>query len=39
MNVDGVSPTARALGRISGKLLVAELGPARSGFGRGPAAG
>jgi deazaflavin-dependent oxidoreductase (nitroreductase family) len=33
-----VSPAARALGRISGKLLVAELGPARPGFGRGPAA-
>ena len=35
---DGISPAARLLGRLSGKLLVAELGEPRSGFGRGPAA-
>ena len=33
----GASPVARALGRLSGKLLVAELGEQRPGFGRGPA--
>jgi deazaflavin-dependent oxidoreductase (nitroreductase family) len=38
-SANGVSPAARALGRISGKLLVAELGQPRPGFGRGPAAG
>jgi deazaflavin-dependent oxidoreductase (nitroreductase family) len=29
---------ARVLGRLSGRVLLAELGPASSGFGRGPAA-
>jgi len=29
---------ARMIGRLSGKLLVAELGERQSGFGRGPAA-
>jgi deazaflavin-dependent oxidoreductase (nitroreductase family) len=29
---------ARVLGRLSGKVLLAELGPASAGFGRGPAA-
>ncbi len=31
-----VSPVARGLGRLSGKLLVAELGEEFGGFGRGP---
>jgi deazaflavin-dependent oxidoreductase (nitroreductase family) len=35
---DGVSAVARGLGRLSGKLLVAELGPRVGGFGRGPGA-
>ena len=30
---------ARALGRLSGKVLLAELGEPASGFGRGPRAG
>jgi deazaflavin-dependent oxidoreductase (nitroreductase family) len=30
---------AMALGRLTGRVLVARLGPARPGFGRGPAAG
>jgi hypothetical protein len=34
-----VSPIARAFGRVSGKLLVAELGPPAPGFGRGPRPG
>jgi deazaflavin-dependent oxidoreductase (nitroreductase family) len=34
---DGVSPVARSLGRLSQKLLVAELGAPEPGFGRGPA--
>ncbi len=34
----GVSRAARALGRVSGKLLVAELSDPLPGFGRGPAA-
>jgi deazaflavin-dependent oxidoreductase (nitroreductase family) len=29
---------ARVLGRLSGSVLLAELGPAAPGFGRGPAA-
>ena len=36
---DGVSALARRVGRLSGKLLVAELGPPEPGFGRGPKAG
>jgi deazaflavin-dependent oxidoreductase (nitroreductase family) len=31
-----VSPVGRAIGRLSDKLLVAELGERRPGFGRGP---
>jgi deazaflavin-dependent oxidoreductase (nitroreductase family) len=31
-----ISPLARHLGRLSQKLLVAELGKPQSGFGRGP---
>jgi deazaflavin-dependent oxidoreductase (nitroreductase family) len=34
-----VPPIARAFGRASGKILVAELGPPAPGFGRGPRAG
>jgi deazaflavin-dependent oxidoreductase (nitroreductase family) len=34
----GLSATARRLGRTTGKLLVAELGAAAGGFGRGPRA-
>jgi deazaflavin-dependent oxidoreductase (nitroreductase family) len=37
-SANGISTIARQLGRISGKLLVAELGEPRPGFGRGPAA-
>lgn len=33
------SPVARAVGRASGKLLLARLGEPRPGWGRGPAAG
>jgi deazaflavin-dependent oxidoreductase (nitroreductase family) len=36
---DGISPIGRAVGRISGRVLVASLGAAASGFGRGPGAG
>ncbi len=36
---DGISPVARSLGRLTGKVLVASLGEAHPGFGRGPAAG
>jgi deazaflavin-dependent oxidoreductase (nitroreductase family) len=32
----GLSAPARRFGRSSGKLLVGELGPPASGFGRGP---
>jgi hypothetical protein len=32
----GVSAVARSLGRLSQKLLVAELGARADGFGRGP---
>jgi deazaflavin-dependent oxidoreductase (nitroreductase family) len=35
----GLSAPARRFGRASGKLLIAELGPAAAGFGRGPRAG
>ncbi len=35
---DGVSPLARQFGRLSGKLLVAELYGPEQGFGRGPSA-
>lgn len=35
-HADGVSVVARRLGRLSKKLLVAELGARTSGFGRGP---
>jgi deazaflavin-dependent oxidoreductase (nitroreductase family) len=33
---DGVSAAARQLGRLSDRLLVAELGTGAPGFGRGP---
>lgn len=33
-----VSPLGRAYGRLSGKVLVAELGEPAAGFGRGPGA-
>ena len=33
---DGISPVARHLGRLSHKLLIADLGNPLSGFGRGP---
>jgi hypothetical protein len=36
---DGISRAGRAYGRLSGKVLVAELGEPSAGFGRGPAAG
>jgi deazaflavin-dependent oxidoreductase (nitroreductase family) len=42
---EGISPIGRAVGRVSGRVLVASLGDAGSGsgsgagFGRGPAAG
>lgn len=35
-DAEGVSGLARGLGRVSRKLLVAELGPPAKGFGRGP---
>lgn len=35
---EGISAAARAAGRLSETLLVAELGDARPGFGRGPVA-
>lgn len=35
----GISPLGRMLGRLSGRVLVASLGDAAPGFGRGPAAG
>jgi len=35
---EAISGPARVLGRLSGKVLLAELGPAAPGFGRGPAA-
>jgi deazaflavin-dependent oxidoreductase (nitroreductase family) len=35
----GISSRARLFGRISGSLLVGELGPPEHGFGRGPRAG
>jgi deazaflavin-dependent oxidoreductase (nitroreductase family) len=35
----GLSGAARRYGGVSGKLLVAELGPPAPGFGRGPRAG
>jgi deazaflavin-dependent oxidoreductase (nitroreductase family) len=34
-----ISRVAAVVGRVSQKLLVAELGPAQAGFGRGPLAG
>jgi deazaflavin-dependent oxidoreductase (nitroreductase family) len=34
----GISPLARAAGRLSGKLLVGSLSEPKTGFGRGPAA-
>lgn len=34
-----LSAPARRIGRLSGKLLVAELGGPQPGFGRGPRAG
>jgi deazaflavin-dependent oxidoreductase (nitroreductase family) len=34
----GLSAPARRFGRVSGSLLVAELGPRAAGFGRGPQA-
>ncbi len=36
--VGGISVAARVLGRMTDKLLVAELGEAEPGFGRGPGA-
>jgi deazaflavin-dependent oxidoreductase (nitroreductase family) len=36
---DGVPRIARAVGMLSRKLLVAQLGDPKPGFGRGPAAG
>jgi deazaflavin-dependent oxidoreductase (nitroreductase family) len=33
-----ISPVARWVGRLSGKVLVADLGPPANGFGRGPKA-
>ena len=36
---EGISPLGRVVGRISGRVLVANLGDAGSGFGRGPAPG
>jgi deazaflavin-dependent oxidoreductase (nitroreductase family) len=38
-SADGISAAGRAYGRISGDVLVAELGQRRPGFGRGPSAG
>lgn len=35
-SADGLSPAARAYARVSGKVLVAELGDPLAGFGRGP---
>jgi deazaflavin-dependent oxidoreductase (nitroreductase family) len=35
----GISPPARALGRVAQHLLVAQLGEQSPGFGRGPTAG
>lgn len=35
-HADGASGVARGLGRLSGKLLVAELGAGAEEFGRGP---
>ncbi len=35
----GISPLGRVVGRLSGRVLVASLGDAAPGFGRGPAAG
>jgi deazaflavin-dependent oxidoreductase (nitroreductase family) len=35
-DADGVSAAARTFGRVSGKLLVAELDGPAPGFGRGP---
>ena len=34
---DGISPLGRLIGRVSGRVLVANLGDAGSDFGRGPA--
>jgi deazaflavin-dependent oxidoreductase (nitroreductase family) len=36
---EGISSAGRALGRLSGRVLVANLGDAGTDFGRGPAAG
>jgi deazaflavin-dependent oxidoreductase (nitroreductase family) len=33
---EGISPAARWVGRVSGKVLVADLGPRVNGYGRGP---
>ena len=38
VDVNAVSPAARAVGRVSGKLLVAGIGARVDGFGRGPGA-
>lgn len=35
---EGLSRAGRVLGRLSGRVLVASLGDAGSGFGRGPGA-
>jgi deazaflavin-dependent oxidoreductase (nitroreductase family) len=35
----GISPLGRWLGGLSGRVLVASLGGAETGFGRGPVAG
>ncbi len=37
-SANGISPLARAVGRLSGKLLVASLSDPKPGFGRGPGA-
>jgi hypothetical protein len=36
---ESVPGPARVLGRVSGRVLLAELGPPRPGFGPGPVAG
>jgi deazaflavin-dependent oxidoreductase (nitroreductase family) len=37
--VDAVPRPARPLGRVTGNVLLARLGPAQPGFGRGPGSG
>jgi deazaflavin-dependent oxidoreductase (nitroreductase family) len=38
-DADGVPGPARLVGRLTGKVLLAELGPPTGGFGRGPRSG